>query len=148
MPARKNAERTVRRSNQDAAFRACHAARQAWCGPWRCCLLRTHCGKLSRARIASHRLRYLLLALRPPSLMILNKPETNLHPDLLAALGRFIVGAARQTQVLLVSHAPQLISTLKKSKSTVSIELKKEMSETKAANFAPLELPAWHWPPR
>ena len=40
-------------------------------------------------------LRYLLLVAallspRPPSLMILNEPETSLHPDLLPALSRLV----------------------------------------------------------
>ena len=38
-----------------------------------------------------------LLTSRPPGLLVLNEPETSLHPDLLLALGRHIAaaGAAR-----------------------------------------------------
>ncbi len=108
---------------------------------------------LGAMELSDGTLRYLLLTAalltpRPPSLMILNEPETSLHPDLLPALGRLIIGAAKQTQVLVVSHAKQLIDSIKKSRKVVHIELKKELGETKAANFAPLDLPAWHWPAR
>ncbi|MDO4716380.1 MAG: AAA family ATPase, partial [Propionibacteriaceae bacterium] len=45
-------------------------------------------------------LRYLMLAaalyaVRPPTLMVLNEPETSLHPDLLPPLARLIRSAAR-----------------------------------------------------
>ncbi|HXE06473.1 MAG TPA: AAA family ATPase [Acidobacteriaceae bacterium] len=36
-----------------------------------------------------------LLSPRPPELMVLNEPETSLHPDLLPALARLIAGAAK-----------------------------------------------------
>ncbi|MEZ5450626.1 MAG: hypothetical protein R3E89_17200 [Thiolinea sp.] len=36
---------------------------------------------------------------RPPPLMVLNEPETSLHPDLLPALARLILHAAGKTQV-------------------------------------------------
>jgi predicted ATPase len=54
-------------------------------------------------------LRYLLwvaalLIPRPPPLMVLNEPETSLHPDLLPALGRLIIRAAITTQVWVVGQ--------------------------------------------
>jgi len=42
---------------------------------------------------------------RPPPLMVLNEPETSLHPDLLPALARLITRAASRSQVWVVSHA-------------------------------------------
>ncbi len=41
-----------------------------------------------------------LLTPRPPELMVLNEPETGLHPNLLPALARLIVAAAKHTQII------------------------------------------------
>jgi predicted ATPase len=53
---------------------------------------------LSAAELSDGTLRYLLLTAallspRPPSLMVLNEPETSLHVDLLPALARLIAAA-------------------------------------------------------
>lgn len=56
-----------------------------------------------------------LLTPCPPPLMVLNEPETSLHPDLLPALARLIIKAAEQTQVWVVSHANRLIAALGKN---------------------------------
>ena len=37
--------------------------------------------------------------------MVLNEPETSLHPELLGPLARLIGQASRQTQIIVVSHA-------------------------------------------
>ncbi|WP_425387819.1 AAA family ATPase [Edaphobacter aggregans] len=54
---------------------------------------------LSAAELSDGTLRYLLwtaalLTPHPPALMVLNEPETSLHPDLLPALARLILAAA------------------------------------------------------
>ena len=72
---------------------------------------------LSAAELSDGTLRYLLLIAalltpRPPSLMVLNEPETSLHPDLLPALARLIIRASGQCQVWGVSHASRLICAL------------------------------------
>jgi predicted ATPase len=59
---------------------------------------------LSGAELSDGTLRFLLwlaalLTPRPPSMMVLNEPETSLHPDLLPALSRLIIKAAETTQV-------------------------------------------------
>jgi len=64
-------------------------------------LLRT----LSAAELSDGTLRYLLwaaalLTSRPPELMVLNEPETSLHPDLLPALARLILAAAKTRKSL------------------------------------------------
>lgn len=69
------------------------------------------------AELSDGTLRYLLwiaalLTPRPPALLVLNEPETSLHPDLLPALGRLIAQAATRSQVIAVSHAPPLIDAL------------------------------------
>src|SRR6202042_3417488 len=69
---------------------------------------------LKTSELSDGTLRYLLLIAalltpRPPPLMILNEPETSLHPDLLPPLGRLIAQAAKTTQVWVVSHANRLV---------------------------------------
>lgn len=53
-----------------------------------------------------------LLAYRLPSFVALNEPETSLHPDLMPALARMIVQAARRTQVWLVTHSEPLAAAI------------------------------------
>jgi predicted ATPase len=72
---------------------------------------------LRAAELSDGTLRYLLwiaalLTPRPPGLLVLNEPETSLHPDLLPALGRLIANAAERSQVLVVTHAAKLIKAL------------------------------------
>lgn len=96
-------------------------------------------------------LRYLLwtaalLSPRPPSLMVLNEPETSLHPDLLPALGRLIVRASTRSQVWVVSHAPSLIAALSSHRECHVIALEKELGETRVVDQGMLDRPAWRWP--
>ena len=72
---------------------------------------------LGAAELSDGTLRYLLLVAalltpRPPALMILNEPETSLHPDLLAPLARLVRRAAERAQVVVVSHSEALIAEL------------------------------------
>jgi predicted ATPase len=108
---------------------------------------------LSAAELSDGTLRYLLwiAALhtpRPPPLMVLNEPETSLHPDLIPALGRLIANAAKRTQVWVVSHAARLIATLQSTPDCHSVMLEKALSETRVAGQGMLDEPAWHWPER
>jgi len=62
---------------------------------------------LSGAELSDGTLRFLLwlavlLTPRPPSMMVLNEPETSLHPDLLPALSRLVIKAAEATQIWVV----------------------------------------------
>jgi predicted ATPase len=107
---------------------------------------------LSAAELSDGTLRYLLwiaalLTPRPPGLLVLNEPETSLHPDLLPALGRLIAQAASRSQVVVVSHAPPLIDALQQLPECNSIMLSKAFSETAMA-VPPEDVPAWHWPAR
>ena len=106
---------------------------------------------LSAAELSDGTLRYLLLVAalltpRPPSLMVLNEPETSLHPDLLPALGRLIIAASKQTQVWVVSHASRLIATLKESPDCNTLELDKQLGKTCIRGQGMLDEPPWHWP--
>ena len=85
---------------------------------------------LSAAELSDGTLRYLLLVAalltpRPPSMMVLNEPETSLHPDLLPALARLIRHAAQHCQVWVVSHAPRLVAALEEDEACHSIRLEK-----------------------
>ena len=105
---------------------------------------------LNQAELSDGTLRYLLLVAalltpRPPTLLVLNEPETSLHPDLLPALGRLIIRAAEQTQVWVVSHASRLIASLEAHKECNSISLNKDFGETIILDQGLLDAPAWHW---
>ncbi len=106
---------------------------------------------LAVSELSDGTLRYILwvaalLTPRPPELMVLNEPETSLHPDLLPALGRLILKASEQCQVWVVSHAPRLIATLEENEYCSSIHLDKALGETRAANLGQFDIPAWYWP--
>ncbi|GAA5080629.1 AAA family ATPase [Lysobacter panacisoli] len=108
---------------------------------------------LSAAELSDGTLRYLLwiAALhtpRPPELMVLNEPETSLHPDLLPALARLIAAASRRCQVWVVSHAPRLIAALEAEPDCNTLQLEKAFSQTTLLGQGLLDAPAWHWPER
>lgn len=106
---------------------------------------------LSAAELSDGTLRYLLLIAalltpRPPTMMVLNEPETSLHPDLLPALARLIIQASGQCQVWVVSHASRLIAALRQDEGCNSIVLEKVLGETQIVGQGILDAPAWHWP--
>jgi predicted ATPase len=89
---------------------------------------------LSAAELSDGTLRYLLLVAallspRPPSLMVLNEPETSLHADLLPALARLIARASEHTQIVAVTP----------------LCLVKDFGATMLEGVAPLEQPPWNW---
>jgi predicted ATPase len=91
-------------------------------------------------------LRYLLLVAamlspRPPALMVLNEPETSLHPELLPALARLVRAAADRSQVVVVSHSDALVDGLAGGR----VELTKRTGETVVVGQGPLDAPPWHW---
>lgn len=108
---------------------------------------------LKAAELSDGTLRYLLwiaalLTPRPPGLLVLNEPETSLHPDLLPALGRLIAGTAERSQVLVVTHAPKLIDVLEKQAECNCIRLEKEFGETRIVGMGKFDAPAWRWASR
>jgi predicted ATPase len=105
---------------------------------------------LDAAELSDGTLRYLLwvaalLTPRPPELLVLNEPETSLHPDLLAPLAHLITMAATRSQVVVVSHATALVEAL--TKATV-LRLVKSDSTTTLEGQGLLDQPSWHWPER
>jgi predicted ATPase len=108
---------------------------------------------LSAAELSDGTLRYLLwvaalLTPRPPELMVLNEPETSLPPDLLPALARLIHAAAKNTQILVVSHAPLLIQELAQAPFCSHLRLVKDFGETKLEGATLFNAPKWNWPAR
>jgi predicted ATPase len=108
---------------------------------------------LSAAELSDGTLRYLLwtaalLTPRPPQLMVLNEPETSLHPDLLPALARLILAAALETQIIVVSHAQTLIDALAAAPLCTRLHLQKEFGETTLQGATVFSKPKWSWPTR
>jgi len=106
---------------------------------------------LSGSELSDGTLRYLLwvaalLTPRPPSLMVLNEPETSLHPDLLPALARLIIRASESSQVWVVSHANRLIAALENADECNSLRLEKELGQTLLVGQGMLDEPLWRWP--
>lgn len=118
---------------------------------------------LTAAELSDGTLRYLLwvaalLSPRPPELMVLNEPESSLHPDVLPALARLIVRASEHTQIVVVSHARALVAELAALGSATSrgggpgvatVELSKDGGETTIGDqHGLLDKPEWIWAKR
>lgn len=113
---------------------------------------------LGPAELSDGTLRYLLLVAalltaRPPELLVLNEPETSLHPDLLASLAALITTAATRTQLVVVSHAAPLIRSIEATADELSlsfetIALVKEFGETAIEGQGMFDAPNWRWPSR
>ncbi|OHU30618.1 ATP-binding protein [Mycobacteroides franklinii] len=121
---------------------------------------------LRAAELSDGTLRFLLwaaalLSPEPPSLMVLNEPETSLHPDLIAPLATLIRAAAAKTQVVVITHANALVDHLAARPlrdvlageqdrfddvgTAVRLELIKDWGETQIVGLEPLKAPPWHW---
>lgn len=102
---------------------------------------------LDAAELSDGTLRYLLLCAallpaRPGPLLVLNEPEASLHVSLLAPLARLIEAAAARTQVIVVSHARELVEALPAS---ARVELRRDPGGTLVAGQGFMDVPAWHW---
>ena len=111
---------------------------------------------LRGSELSDGTLRFLLLAAalhtpRPPELVVLNEPETSLHPDLVPPLARLIVRAVPQTQIVVVTHSHALLGALEEAAADtlpseiVSITLEKHLGETRIEGQGLLTTPTWHW---
>lgn len=108
---------------------------------------------LQAAELSDGTLRYVLwvaalLTPRPPDVLVLNEPETSLHPDLLPPLGRLIAQASQHAQVIVVSHAGALIDTLRQQRDCWPVTLSKTLGETAVEESTGLSRPPWKWPAR
>lgn len=111
---------------------------------------------LRAAELSDGTLRFLLWAaalLSPqlPSLMVLNEPETSLHPDLVRPLASLIRAAAGATQVIVVTHSKALLEHLDAAPvadtdgDAIQLELFKDVGETRVDGLTMLTAPAWDW---
>lgn len=104
---------------------------------------------LTARELSDGTLRYLLLAAalfspRPPGLMVLNEPETSLHPDVLPALARLMVRAAERSQLVVVTHSRPLVGALTEA-GALHHELVKPHGETEVEGQGLLSRPTWQW---
>ncbi len=114
---------------------------------------------LRAAELSDGTLRFLLwaaalLSPEPPSLMVLNEPETSLHPDLVRPLATLIRVAAARSQVIAVTHSRALLEFIGPDADdtgdaddgiAAKIELYKDVGETKVAGMGIVDAPAWDW---
>lgn len=114
---------------------------------------------LRAAELSDGTLRFLLwaaalLSPRPPSLMVLNEPETSLHPDLVGPLASLIRAAADATQVVVVTHSRALLEHLdtvtvgdagEREAAAMEIPLYKDLGETRVEGLGMLTAPPWDW---
>jgi hypothetical protein len=91
--------------------------------------------------------------------MVLNEPETSLHPDLLPPLARLIRAAAEHTQLVVVSHSEGLVDELGVTGDDPDDEdvpggggapprrvtLAKDLGETFVEGQGLLTTPQWNW---
>lgn len=113
---------------------------------------------LAAPELSDGTLRYLLwvaalLSPRPARLLVLNEPETSLHPDLLGSLGELITAAAGRSQVIVVSHSARLIEAIETAAgqagtALTTVELIKQDGETAVAGRDRFDQPRWNWPKR
>jgi predicted ATPase len=104
---------------------------------------------MAATELSDGTLRFLLLATallspRPPTLLVLNEPETSLHPDVVPAVGRLIIAAAARCQVVVVTHSAALVAALD-SDAVVHHNLVKDVGETRIAEQGLLSRPTWAW---
>lgn len=91
---------------------------------------------LEGAELSDGTLRYLcligaLLSLRLPALVVLNEPETSLHPDLLRPLARLIHRASERTQVWVITHSEPLAMNIEEFSLTPPLQVSRENGETR-----------------
>jgi predicted ATPase len=90
---------------------------------------------LDARELSDGTLRYLclvaaLLSPRPAPLLVLNEPETSLHPDLFAPLAELILDAAGKSQLLVTTHADALVQRLSKARDVKLVALERKQAET------------------
>lgn len=104
-------------------------------------------GELSDGTLGFLLLAAAALAVRPPELLVLNEPETSLHPSLVPAVGALVADAAERSQVVVVTHSRDLVRGLRDAGGVV-VELVKSGGETSVVDQGVLDAPSWSWPKR
>ncbi len=86
-------------------------------------ILRLNGSELSDGQVRFLFLAAALLSPRPPTMIVVNEPETSLHSELLAGVAAMIETAARSTQVVVTTHSAELDERLSRIDGTVRHEL-------------------------
>ena len=78
------------------------------------------------SRLSDGALRYMALAAilldpEPPPLVVIEEPELGLHPDVVLSIGRMLVEASKQTQLVVTTHSHGLIDALDDCPSSVVV---------------------------
>lgn len=72
-----------------------------------------------------------LHSLNPPSLLVINEPETSIHPDLFEPLARLIVKASNESQIWITTHSRDLSDFILDMSGYAPLEIEKVEGETK-----------------
>ena len=73
--------------------------------------------------------------------MVLNEPETSLHPELIPPLARLISQASKRSQIIIVSHSAILASELEQAGAS-TLQLYKDTGETVVPDAEDVQ---WTW---
>ena len=78
---------------------------------------------------------------RPPNLMVLNEPESSIHPDLFEPLAELLVEASKRSQLIVTTHARPLALAIQKISGAnhALIELEKVDGETQVVGAKSFE---------
>ena len=74
-----------------------------------------------------------LFSPRPPSLLVLNEPETSLHPDLLSPLAALLEKASERSQLIVTTHSDVLAAELARLTGRPPLRLEKRDGCTELA---------------
>ncbi len=102
----------------EAAFSGCRCRALDDTGTFQMQLLRPGMNRwMTAAELSDGTLRYLalvtaLLTPRPPAFLVLNEPETSLHPGLLTPLADLVAAVSPETQILVVTHSDRLAEAI------------------------------------
>lgn len=102
-------------------------------------------GELSDGTLRFLALAAALLSPQPPALLVLNEPETSLHPDMLPAVAELISQAVSRIQMVVVTHSTELATRLADREGTLWHELAKESGQTVVIDQGLLSRPTWQW---
>lgn len=109
--------------------------------------------EISGREISDGMLRYFLLLAalnspRPAELLVLNEPESSLHPDLIPPLANMILRSSERSQIIVVTHSHKLVDALSQTGEANMVQLEKSFGETRIVNQNLLDHYSWKWPRR
>lgn len=81
-----------------------------------------------------------LLTPRPAPFMVLNEPETSIHPDLFEPLAELLLVPSKNSQILLTTHSKELANHVAKKGNAKVIELEKVEGATQVVGAKKFDL--------